>query len=631
MSEEKIDHIADLQRKLYARDPENIPKRKFGILRPLKNTVDSTWGEDELPPDKQIKVTRVSGYKRLFVVSLIFFLIAAGAAVYSVYRGAITLSSKNVELNMLGNSFVAGGEALPIQVDIANKNASDLLNVELTVSYPKGAIDAAGEEVVRLKKDLGTIGSGKTKTEEFSVVLYGEQGTSRSVTATLEYSISGSNARFVKEKVFPVMINSSPVALTVDAPASAASNQPFIINIRTVFSGDTLLDNAVVKVEYPNGYVFQSAVPAPTLGSNTWNLGDLVKGTERTISIKGKLVGEQQDEKSFRIYVGSRTSEEDPRISVSYNSALHTVLIAEPFIGAQLFVGGENTDVIALPNGSSVNGFVEWKNNSAISITRPVFSLAINGDNVNTDSIQAQGGYYDKLEKTIFWSNETSLSLTTIAPGASGKLPFSFNTKEAKAGTAGDINLSLSVAGTFPERDFFEDSITNIDQKVVRFASKLQFAAQALYSIGSITNSGPFPSKFDKETTYTIQWIMRPVENPLSDAVATTTLPLGVVWTGVVVPQSETISYNPETRTVSWNIDSLPRATNVPTIRTVSFQVKVRPTKLQIGSELLLSNETKIEAFDTVANAKISDSKPGSTNRLSTDPLYSAGKEKVIP
>jgi hypothetical protein len=39
-----IDHISKLQRRLYARDPENIPKQKFGILRPLKENVDSTWG-----------------------------------------------------------------------------------------------------------------------------------------------------------------------------------------------------------------------------------------------------------------------------------------------------------------------------------------------------------------------------------------------------------------------------------------------------------------------------------------------------------------------------------------------------------------------------------------------------------
>lgn len=630
MSEE-IDHIADLQRRLYARDPENIPKQKFGILRPLKDNVDSTWGEKELENKKFVRRTNVSGYKRLFIVSLIFFVGALGVALFSVYKGAVTLSSKNVEVAILGNSFVAGGEALPVQVDITNKNSTDLVEVQLTLSYPKGSTDIAGGDLERIKKPLGTIPSGKTKTEGFSVILYGEQGTSRVVTATLEYKLVGSNATFVKEKTFSVMINSSPVSLTIDAPASATSNQPFIINIRTVFTGDTLLDNAIVRVEYPNGYIFQSAIPAPNNANNTWDLGDLVKGTERTISIKGKIVGEQQDEKAFRIYVGSRTSESDPRIAVSYNSTLHSVTIAEPFIGGQIVIAGDTSDVVALANGSSVSGNIDWKNNAPIAIIDPQFVLSISGDNVDVDSVSAIGGYYDKLEKTITWNNQTSLGLTRLEPGDSGKLPFSFGTKQAKSGISGDIALSLSVKGTYPDRDFFQDSVSGIDQKVVRFASRLQFASQALYSIGPIKNTGPFPSRVDQDTTYTVQWFMRPVENPLTGAVATTTLPLGVIWTGVIYPQSEPISYAPETRVVTWNIGTLPKATGTPSVRTVSFQVKVRPNKTQTDYRLTLLKETIIQAFDAVANTPLSTTRPELTNELSADPIYSIGKEKVLP
>lgn len=628
---DKIDHIAELQRKLYARDPESAPKQKFGILRPLKDNVDSAWGETELPEEKRVRRTNVTGYKRLFIVSLIFFILALGAALFSVYKGAVTLSSKNVEVLVLGSSFIAGGESLPVQVDITNKNSSDLVDAQLVLSYPKGSIDDSGADLERVKKPLGTIGSGKTKTEGFSIILYGEQGTSRVVTAILEYKLEGSNTTFVKEKTFSVMINSSPVSLTVDAPSSVTSNQPFITNIRTVFTGDTLLDNAVVRVEYPNGFIFQSAIPAPSGGTNTWNLGDLVKGTERTISIKGKLVGEQQDEKSFRIYVGSRTSETDSRINVSYNSALHSVIIAEPFITGQIFVNGDSSDIVALANGSSVSGSIDWKNNAPISIIDPQFVLSISGENVDTDSISATGGYYDKLDKTITWNNETSLNLLKLEPGVSGRLPFSFNTNQAKSGAVADINLSLSVKGTYPDRDFFQDSVTGIDQKTIRFASRLQFAAQALYSIGPIRNTGPFPPKVDQDTTYTIQWFMRPVENPLSNAVVTTVLPIGVVWTGVVSPQSELANYSPETRVVTWNIGSMPKATSVPVVKTLSFQVRVRPSKGQVDSRLKLLGETKVQAIDTVANIPLSTSKPELTNELVTDPIYSIGKEKVLP
>ncbi len=628
---EDIDHIAQLQSKLYTRDPDAAPKRTVGILRPLKSDVESSWGEDSLGKEKVVHHKSVSGFKRFFIVSFIFFLVALGVALFSIYRGAITLSSKNVEMTILGNSFVAGGEALPIQVDTVNKNAADLVDAQLTLSYPKGSIDATGADLERSVTPIGTIASGKTKSQAFSVVLYGEQGTSRTISASLQYKLAGSNATFVKETTFSVMINSSPVSLTVDAPSSVASNQPFAITIRTVFSGDALLDNALVHVEYPNGFVFSSATPEPVGGNAVWALGDLVKGTERTITIRGKLVGEEQDEKSFHFYVGSRTSETDSTIAVAYNSALRSVTIEQPFISGAIAIGTQTGDVVALPNGSSVSGVVSWKNNAATKITNPELTLSISGDTVNADSIRASGGSYDPFQKTITWNNQTTTTLGALDPGATGELPFSFDTTNPKPGTAGDINLSLSVSGDVAQQDPSGSSISNIDQKTIRFTSRLQFASEALYSIGAIKNTGPFPPKVNNDTTYTVLWTMRPVENQLNNAVATAVLPIGVSWTGVIAPQSEVVSFNPETRVVSWSIGGVPRATSTPFSRSVSFQIKVRPTKDQTDSVLDLLGQTQVSAIDSIASTPLSLTKLPLTSRLSTDPAYSVGKEKVLP
>lgn len=626
---EEIDHIAELEKRLYARDPDAVPKRKFGILRPLKNTVDSSWGQDDLPEDKTIRSTRVSPYKRLFIASFIFFLVGLAIALFSIYRGAITLSSKNVELLVLSNSFVGGGESLPIQIDISNKNSTDLTNATLTLSYPRGASTLPGE-MERVKKEVGTIGTGKTKTESFSVVLYGEQGMSRDITATLEYKLAGSNAVFVKEKVVSIMINTSPVTLTVDAPTTSASGQPFTINIRTIFTGDATLDNTIARIEYPNGFSFLGATPEAVVGNNTWDLKDMVKGTERVISIRGKLTGEEQDEKTFRVYIGQRTSEADARIAVSYNSTLHSVVIAQPFLNASIAVGGENTDIVALPSGSGISGKVIWANNTPIDITRPSLTLEILSEDIDGETVVAPGGYYDALTRSIIWDMDTLPALATLVSGDKGELPFSFSLKSG-ALSSKEVNMSLSVKGVLPQRDFFEDAIANIDQKTIRFASRLQFSAQAIYSIGPIKNTGPFPPKVDKETSFTILWTMRPAENTLTNAVATAVLPVGVVWSGVVSPQSETVNYVPETRTVQWNIGGVGKATNSSQTRSVAFQVKVKPSKTQVDSDLVLLGETTISATDAVANVPLSITRTEVTDRLSTDPVYSPGKEKVLP
>lgn len=624
------DHIDDLQKRLYTRDPENVPKRKFGILHPVRQSTTSTWGETKLPVETTTPHLSASRYKRFFAFAFLFFVAALAVALFAYYRGAITLSSKNVDLTILGNSFVAGGEELPIQIEIANKNSADLTNAELVINYPKGATDETGSDVVRIVRPIGTIASGKTKSEELTAVLYGEQGISRTITATLTYQLQGSSASFKKENSFSVMVNSSPVGLTVDVPTAVVSGQPFTLTLHNTFSGDKLLPNVVTRVEYPNGFVFLSAVPAPTANNNSWALGNMQKGDDRTIVITGKLIGEVSDEKAFRIYVGTPENDTSSKIAVAYNSALATLHITDPFMAGAITVDNKSDDVVALPIGSTVDGVVTWKNTSAFTIVNPTFTLTLAGASIDPNGITAENSYYDPLEHTISWTADSDSDLASIEPGATGELPFSIKTLASVTGSR-DITLALSLKGTTGDAEGAEQVINTIDQKTIRFASSIQFAAQSLYSIGQIKNTGPYPPKADKETTYTVLWSMVPSDNPLTSITASTVLPVGVNWTGVVVPAGETVGFNPDTRTVTWNVGSLPKATSTPRSRAVSFQVKVKPTKSQVGSTLMLTGEASVTATDTVTGTQITTTRSALSTKFGTDPVYTDGRDRVLP
>ena len=627
MSDE-IDHIEELQKRLYARDPDAIPKQKYGILRPIKQNVQSSWGDKEIPKDKTKHQLNVGGYKRFFVFSILFFLVAGGLALYSVFRGAVTLSSRNVDVSILGNSFAAAGEEIPIQVEISNKNSSDLLEAELTLHYPKGATDETGSEITRMKEILGTIPSGKTKSVAFTAVLYGEQGSVRNINATLAYKLPNSTAVFEKEQSFAVTINSSPIILTVSGPTVSAPNQSFTLNIRSLFTGDQPLQEAIVRVEYPSGFYFQSASPEPSSGNNVWRMDQFEKGTEQTITLKGKLAGVVSDERSFRIYLGSRVSEIDNRIAVAYNSALHTVLIEQPIISAEIYINGEKKEIVAMPINTRAQGMVNWVNNSGKELKDAVFTLSFEGGGLNFGSVSTENGYTDPLDKTITWNSRSNGELAIVEPGENAQFPFNFSSVN---GSTTDVHMSLSVEAIVPEEMNVIKKITDIASVVARYTARIQFAAQSLYSTGPIKNTGPYPPKANQETSYTITWTARPSENPLTNVVAKATLPPGVIWNGVIVPQAETISYNPENRIITWNIGSLPKATNISLSKSVSFQVKARPTTSQIGAEISLLSETTITATDAQANISLSANRPPLSSRLDADPLYTEGRERVVP
>lgn len=625
-----MDHIEELQQRLYTRNPDNLPQPKYGILHPIKQKAESTWGQSPVKKGSIVRHRTAAGYRRFFICTLLFFLAGLGVALFSYYRGAITVSSKNVDLSILGNAFVSGGDELPIQVEVANKNATDLVNAQLVLNYPKGATDQTGTDVVQLEQPLGTIASGKTKSQDFVAVLYGEQGTSRTITAKLTYQLAGSSATFEKDATFSVMISSSPVGLTVDAPTAVVSNQPFTITLHNSFSGDKLLNNVITRVDYPDGFVFQSATPAPSSGNNVWSLGDLQTGDERDITITGRLVGEVNDEKAFRIYIGTPESDTDTSIAVAYNSALATMHIVQPFISGALSVNGNSDDVIPLTVGDAVNGTIAWTNTSAYTVTNPTFTLTLAGNSIDTSSVTAPNAYYDATANTITWNADSDSAIASIAPGATGTLPFSFNTLTEVTGSR-DVTLGLSVSGTFPDQGNAVQSIDTIDQKTVRFGSTIQFAAQSLYSIGAITNTGPYPPKANKATTYTIMWSILPSENAITDATASAILPSGVDWTGKTMPSTEDVTYNTATRTVTWNIGPLPATSGTPASRSASFQVQVKPTTSEIGNPLDLLGQTTVTATDSVTQTPITTTRAALTTKLDTDPAYTTGKDLVVP
>jgi hypothetical protein len=75
----------------------------------------------------------------------------------------------------------------------------------------------------------------------------------------------------------------------------------------------------------------------------------------------------------------------------------------------------------------------------------------------------------------------------------------------------------------------------------------------------------------------------------------------------------------------------LPQATSASSVKTVSFQISVRPTKAQVNQQLSLLGETTVVGTDGAANVPLSTTRPSLTTALSSDPQYRQGKDRVLP
>src|SRR3989338_10558694 len=109
---------------------------------------------------------------------------------------------------------------------------------------------------------------------------------------------------------------------------------------------------------------------------------------------------------------------------------------------------------------------------------------------------------------------------------------------------------------------------------MAKVTSDIDLTARAVYHEGPFANSGSIPPKVEQETTYTVFLALVNTANDVRDVRLEARLPAYVRWVGAVSPASEDVSYNGDTRRVSWRAWDLVAWKGVSSApREVAFQI----------------------------------------------------------
>ena len=368
---DKLNRIEELKGRLFSKNYQTKLEHRDKFTHLNRKETPDVWANREedthLSYSGERFFMKTSMFKNFFIGSLIFLILTLAYASYVFFAGGNTVSNDNIDISILGNNFVAGGEELSFIVGITNRNNSSLDLVDLVMEYPKGSSSRepdSSASTERSRVSLGTIPAGAVHNENLKVVLFGEQGSLRPIKISIEYRVEGSNAIFVKEKPYEVTINSTPINLSVDGPVTISPNQDITLNVKVVQNATRPASKILLKLDYPAGFQFKSSIPSPSLGNNIWSLGDLAPGTERSISIVGKMLDVfDGEEKTFHIRSGSQARADKSMIDVVFNSIMHKIIIKKPFIEAQLFVNGVYQREYASSAKNPIHSEIRWINN----------------------------------------------------------------------------------------------------------------------------------------------------------------------------------------------------------------------------------------------------------------------------
>lgn len=625
--------IDEMDERLYRRDLAGHREKRFDNLSPRSVRAPREW--PKLNPEQKENVAKVVAhptlFKKFFFFSLGFAVLAILIVVITFLTGGNTVSNGNIDVQVLGNSFTAGGDELPLEIRVSNKNATSLELVDLFVEYDKGGDATSGAGRVRDLNSLGSIAAGKSVSKNIFVTLYGEEGSIKNIDLTLQYRIHGSNAIFVKTSAFPVTLSSAPISLSSDAPKTVTPNQPVHFTVKVASNSKSTVSGMLLHVVYPDGFRFSDATPAPTSLTNTWNLGDLAPGAQREIQIHGTVFGQDGDDRAFRISTGAASASDATKIGLTYNSLLQVVTLVKPFLQADIAINGSKNDTVPVASGTNVHVSVDYANNLETQVTDAQVVVTLSGNALDTTGITSNNGFYDSAKNTVTWDKTTAPELAVIEPSEKGSLDFSIRVKPLYAPgqsliTSPAIAFSVAIKGKQPDAGGAVAEISGSQNKKAIVTSDLGFSSVASYYSGPFTNTGSIPPQANQPTTYTVTWTLTNTANPLTGGQASALLPPYVDWVGTVSPASENVVYDETTRTIRWSVGQVAAgAGTTGKSRAVSFQVRFNPSTSQVGTTPKLVLDTAVTAKDTYTGEAVSITRGAVTTRLDGDPSFPLG------
>lgn len=635
--------IEELKKRLYSNTEDSaITVQRRAKLPHHSVMVGSNWQDDATAENPIIDVRKLnpersSFAKRVFVTALICLFFAASFAGYVLVTGINSVSNANIDIRMLGPIASPSGEELSVDIDITNRNSTDLVLADLVLIYPEGT-RSSRDHITPLPTDrvpIGTVKAGQTVRQTVKSVLFGEENVKKNIRVSMEYRIEGSSNIFVKEKDYPIFVGSSPIAVDIESFKEIIPGQDAEFKITVKSNSTNIIKGLVLKGEYPYGFEFISAFPVPSSENTTWVLGDIKPGEERIITLKGTIVGGDNQQRVFRFYTGTENPKDKNDIDTVFVTNSVPIALKKPFLGADVSLDGKTVSTHVAYAGTPVKGEITWQNNLDVPLSDVVVEARFGGAMLDKVSIDGERGFYRSVDNTILWDKSTLSDLKEIPSGAVGHVQFSFaplaasvkNNSEFRRQT---INFDLTIRAKRLDEDNVPQEITSTVTRSIKVATNLGLNTRLVHSIGPFENTGPLPPMPEQRTTYTVLVTLNNAYNNVKDVVYKATLPPYVEWLGVVNPANANVKYNADTREVIWTAGDISAGTGFNSNgKDFAFQVAYLPSISQLSKTPIIITKQSVAGKDTFTGNVVMQTHQDLDTKLENDPAYKFGQEKV--
>lgn len=557
----------------------------------------------------------------------IFLCVIAFGASGAYYFGAFSAGGDGAQLIFKAPDKVFYGIPFELSIGVGNNSAEVWRDVALSLSLPEGMAFVDGVSVKSVAiKELGMLGEGSLTDVHFKLVAVRAAGdtdasspSSHDIEARLTYALGKGGAVFEKREEWRPSALMPAITMALSFPETVKSGEMLKIIIDYANAVDADIDRLSLRVEYPEGFIFEKATSEADADNARWDIGALPKGSKGSIVIFGRLrdVGRGAFKASMRrdgagLFQPIASAEgaiavEEPPLTVAidvndspeYAARLGETLIytiAYSFDAGADPKGGITVRAMLLSQlfdfaSVSVNDGGSLKSEGAAGAPQIMWRV---------DNPDAEGG---SVSFTVKVKNEYGIKRLSDR---------NFTLKlraEVRAGsTVGSAEREIKVSGDtrVEARGYFRDAAS------------------------LMVNKGVMPPLVGVPTQYTVHWTVKNYATDVKNVVVRAKLPPGVRF---VAAGKSTIDAKPAhdllANEVVWKIDRVSATTGVLGVPPEAvFQIEATPAATMAGRPMPLLSTTSIMAADDFTGGVISGSAPEITTALPDD-LTVAGQGTV--
>ncbi len=645
MPPEDKSKIEELKKSLYSRNaPEIRARRRLQFSKEDIANIKTDWqspneNNEEVVLNKKYENNSMSFLNKLLLGSIIFFILTVGIGAYFVFNGVNVISANNIDISISAPISVSGGDPLALNIQVSNKNNITLENVDLSVDFPAGTVDSSdsSKELKQFRETVEDIPPGGIGQKTVNAVLYGEENSKKEIVVNVTYNIKGSNAIFKKQKTYDILINSSPISLSVATYKEVISGQEFNFDVKLSSNSNEIIRNLILKSSFPFGFTLTSTDIKPIGNTAVWRIGDIPSKGEKIIHFKGKLEGQDDEVRVFNFVAGVESVRDKNTIGTEYISTNQEISIKKPFITANIILDEDNGtgDYIGAFN-SPIRARVSWFNNLSTAVTDAEIHVKLSGTAFDKVSVSPEQGLYKSSDNEIVWNQITTKDLANIGAGDGGNVYFTIVPRDfsspSKLVSNPNISINLDISGKRLSESNVPENVLSSNNRLIKISSNPSITSVITRSSPYFTNTGPIPPQAEKSTTYTVTWTVNNTSSAVMGAEIDSSLPAYVKWAGMVNPTDENIKYNSSNGQIVWKVGNVDTYTSANSNkRQVSFQIVYLPSVADIGKSPVLVNESVFTAQDQFTGQTLKDTaQPLTTDFGLTDQAFRSGDNIVV-